>query len=54
MEDHIKLRPDRSLLIGRKNSKWSDWDVFVSEIQERGSWLETTAHCWLSSNWQDM
>ena len=25
MEDHIPKRPDRSLLIGRKTSKWSLW-----------------------------
>ena len=27
MEDHIPIRPDRSLLLGRQASKWSLWDV---------------------------
>ena len=31
MEDHIPIRPDRSLLLGRQTSKWSLWDVFIHE-----------------------
>ena len=31
MEDHIPIRPDRSLLIGRQTSKWSLWDVVFHE-----------------------
>ena len=26
MDDHIPIRPDRSLLLGRQTSKWSLWD----------------------------
>ena len=31
MEDHIPIRPDRSLLLGRETSKWSLWDVVFHE-----------------------
>ena len=31
MEDHIPIRPDRTLLIGRQTSKWSLWDVVFHE-----------------------
>ena len=33
MEDHIPIRPDRSLLLGKQtsNSKWSLWDVVFHE-----------------------
>ena len=31
MEDHIPIRPDRSLLLGRQTSKWSFWDVVFHE-----------------------
>ena len=31
MEDHIPIRPDRSLLFGRQTSKWSIWDVVFHE-----------------------
>ena len=31
MEDHTPIRPDRSLLLGRKTSKWSLWDVVIHE-----------------------
>ena len=31
MEDHIPLRPDGSLLKGRKTSKWSSWGVVFHE-----------------------
>ena len=31
MEDHIPLRPDRSLLLGRQTSKWSSWDLVFHE-----------------------
>ena len=31
MEDHIPIRPDRSLLLGRQTSKWSLWDVVFHE-----------------------
>ena len=34
MEDHIPIRPDRSLLLGRQTSKWSLWDVVVHENTE--------------------
>ena len=27
MEDHIPIRPDRDLLLGRQTSQWSSWDV---------------------------
>ena len=31
MEDHIPLRPDRSLLLGRQTSKWTLWNVAFHE-----------------------
>ena len=31
MKDHIPIRPDRSLLLGRQTSKWSLWDVVFHE-----------------------
>ena len=31
IEDHIPIRPDRSLLLGRQTSKWSFWDVVFHE-----------------------
>ena len=31
MEDHITIRPDRSLLLGRQNPNWSVWDVVFHE-----------------------
>ena len=31
MEDHIPIRPDRSLLIDRNTSEWSFWDVVIHE-----------------------
>ena len=31
MEDHIPIRPDRSLLLGRQTSKLSLWDVVFHE-----------------------
>ena len=31
MEDHIPIRPDRSLLLGRQASKWSLWDMVFHE-----------------------
>ena len=31
MEDHILIRPDRSLLLGKYTSKWSLWDVVFHE-----------------------
>ena len=31
MEDHIPIRPDRSLLLGRQTSKWSLRDVVFHE-----------------------
>ena len=31
MEDHIPIRPDRSLLLVRQTSKWSLWDVVFHE-----------------------
>ena len=31
MEDHVPIRPDRSLLFSRQNSKWSLWDVVLHE-----------------------
>ena len=31
MEDHIPLRPDRSLLLGRQTFKLSLWDVVFNE-----------------------
>ena len=31
MEDHIPIRAERSLLIGRQNSKLSLWDVVFHE-----------------------
>ena len=31
MEDHIAVRPDISLLLGRHTSKWSLWDVVFLE-----------------------
>ena len=34
MEDHIPIRPDRSLLLGRQTSKRSLWDVVVHENTE--------------------
>ena len=35
MEDHIPMRPDRSLLLGRQISKWSLWDVIFHENQSK-------------------
>ena len=32
MENHIPIRPDRSLLLGRLTSKWSLWDVVNLKI----------------------
>ena len=31
MDDHIPIRPDRSLLFGRQTSKWSLWEVDFHE-----------------------
>ena len=31
MEEHIPIRPDRSLLLGRQASKWSLWDMVFHE-----------------------
>ena len=31
MDDHIPIRPDRSLLFGRQNSKWSLWAVGIHQ-----------------------
>ena len=31
MEDHIQIRADRSLLLGRQTSKWSSWDLVFHE-----------------------
>ena len=31
MEDHIAIRPDRTLLLGRQTSKWSLRDVVFHE-----------------------
>ena len=31
MEDHIPIRPDRRLLLGRQTFKWSLWDVVFHE-----------------------
>ena len=31
MENHIPIRPDISLLLGRQTSKWSLWDVAFHE-----------------------
>ena len=31
MEDHIPIRPDRSLLFSRQTFKWSLWDVVFHE-----------------------
>ena len=31
MEDHIPIRPDRSLLLGRQTFKWSLWDCAFHE-----------------------
>ena len=31
MEDHMPIRPDRSLQLGRQTSKWSLWDVVFHE-----------------------
>ena len=33
MEDHIQIRPDRSLVVGRQTSKWSLWDVHQKQDQ---------------------
>ena len=32
MEDHIPIRPDRSLLLGRRTTKWSLWDGLSMKI----------------------
>ena len=32
MEEHIPIRPDRSLLLGRQTSKWSYWDVVFLKL----------------------
>ena len=41
MDDHIPLRPDRSLLLGRQTSKWSLWDVVIHENDScRGVFLK--------------
>ena len=43
MEDHIPLRPDRSLLLGRQTSKWTLWNVAFHENnafeKKRGIWI---------------
>ena len=31
MEDHIPIRPDKSLLLGKQTSKWSLLDVVFKE-----------------------
>ena len=35
MEDHIPVRADRSLLLGRQNSKRSLWDVVFHENKSK-------------------
>ena len=35
MEDHIPIRPDKSLLLGRQTSNWSLWDAFFHENNSR-------------------
>ena len=37
MEDHIQIRPDRSLLLGRQTSKLSLWDVGFHENKSTSS-----------------
>ena len=48
MEDHIPIRTDRSLLLGRQTSKWSLWDVvfhgFNFELAESFLLIEIRAH----------
>ena len=40
MEDHITIRPDKSLL-GRQTSKWSLWDVVFHENNSISTETET-------------
>ena len=40
MEDHIPIRPDRSLLLGRQTSKWALWDVVFHENNSSMNHLE--------------
>ena len=35
MENHIPIRPDRSLQLGRQTSKWSLWYVVFDENNSR-------------------
>ena len=37
MENHIPIRPDRSLQLGRQTSKWSLWAVGFDENNSRFS-----------------
>ena len=38
MEDHITIRTDRSLLLGRQTSKWSLWYVVFHENNSTLCW----------------
>ena len=40
MEDHIPIRPDRSLLLGRQTSKWSLCDVVFHENNQGSGFQE--------------
>ena len=43
MEEHIPIRPDRSLVFGRKTSKWSLWDVVFHENDSK-EWVYILTH----------
>ena len=53
MEDHIPIRSDRSLLLGRQTSTWSLWDVVFHEnnfFQLKDSQLK----CWQLVDFYEM
>ena len=46
MEDHVPIRPDRSLLIDRNTSKWSLWDVVIHENYSKFIGVSRTLLTW--------